>query len=43
VAAHSEVRALSARTLDHGFESNLRHECLSLSVFVMLSCVGLCR
>jgi hypothetical protein len=32
--------ALSARTLDRGFESRLRHGCLSL---VFLCCVVLCR
>jgi hypothetical protein len=31
----SQVRALSARTLDHGFESRLRYGCLSSS---MLCC-----
>jgi hypothetical protein len=40
VAARSETRALSARTLDRGFESLLRHGCLSSSVYVVLSCVG---
>jgi hypothetical protein len=40
VAARSEVRALIARTLDRGFESHLRHGCLSSSVDVVLSCVG---
>jgi hypothetical protein len=40
VAARSEARALSVRTLDRGFEYRLRHGCLSSSVFVMLSCVG---
>jgi hypothetical protein len=34
------ARALIARTLDRGFESRLRHGCLSSSVFVVLSCVG---
>jgi hypothetical protein len=40
VAARSEARALSARTLDRRFESHLRHRCLSLSLYVVLSCVG---
>jgi hypothetical protein len=40
VAARSEARALSARTLDRWFESRLRHECLSSSFHVVLSCVG---
>jgi hypothetical protein len=40
VAARSEARALIARTPDHGFESRSKHECLSSSVFVVLSCVG---
>jgi hypothetical protein len=40
VAARSEARALSAPTLDHGFESRLRHGCLSASFCVVLSCVG---
>jgi hypothetical protein len=40
VAAQSEARALIARTLDRGFESRLRHRCLSLYFYVVLSCVG---
>jgi hypothetical protein len=36
VAARSEAWVLSAR----GFESRLRHRCLSTSVCVVLSCVG---
>jgi hypothetical protein len=40
VAARSETWALSTRTLDRGFESRLRHGCLSSSVYVVLSCVG---
>jgi hypothetical protein len=40
VAARSEARSLSARTLDRGFESRLRHGCLSSSVYVVLFCVG---
>jgi hypothetical protein len=40
VAMRSEVRTLSARTLDHGFESCVRHGCLSSSLYVVLSCVG---
>jgi hypothetical protein len=40
VAARSEARALSARTLDRAFESRLRHGCLSSSVYAVLSCVG---
>jgi hypothetical protein len=31
---------LIARTLDRGFESRLRHGCLSSSFYVVLSCVG---
>jgi hypothetical protein len=31
---------LSARTLDHGFESRSRYGCLSSFVCVVLSCVG---
>jgi hypothetical protein len=38
VAARFEARALIARTLDHGFQSCLRHECPRLS---MLCCSGL--
>jgi hypothetical protein len=40
VAARSEARALSARTLDSGFESLLRHSCLPSSLYVVLSCTG---
>jgi hypothetical protein len=40
VAARSEARALIARTLGRGFESRLRHGCLSSSFYVVLSCVG---
>jgi hypothetical protein len=40
VAARSEPRALNARTLDRGFESRLKHGCLSSSFYVVLSCVG---
>jgi hypothetical protein len=40
VIARSEERALSARTLDRGFESRLRNGCLSSSFYVVLSCVG---
>jgi hypothetical protein len=40
VAARSQVWALSARTLDRGFESRLRHGWLSSSFYVVLSCVG---
>jgi hypothetical protein len=40
VAARSEVRALSARAMDRGLESRLRHGCLSSSFYVVLSCVG---
>jgi hypothetical protein len=40
VAARSEARDLIARTLDRGFESRLRHGCLSASFCVVLSCVG---
>jgi hypothetical protein len=40
VAVRSEARALSDRTLDCGFESRLRHGCLSSSVYVVLSCAG---
>jgi hypothetical protein len=36
----SEARALIARTLDRGFESRLRHGCLSSSFYAVLSCVG---
>jgi hypothetical protein len=39
VAAWSDAQALSARTLDHGFESCLGHGCLSSSIFDVLSCV----
>jgi hypothetical protein len=35
VAARSEARALSARTLDRRFESRSRHGYLSLSVYVV--------
>jgi predicted amidohydrolase len=38
--AWSEARALIARTLDRGFKFRLRHGCLSLSFYVVLSCVG---
>jgi hypothetical protein len=37
---NSELEQASARTLDHGFESRLRHEYLSSSVDVVLSCIG---
>jgi hypothetical protein len=40
LAARSEAQALIARTLDCGFESRLRHGCLSASFYVVLSCVG---
>jgi hypothetical protein len=40
VAARSEARTLIARTLDRGFESRLKHECLSSYFYVVLSCVG---
>jgi hypothetical protein len=40
VAAWSEVQALIARTLDHTYESHLGHGCLTLSFYVVLSCVG---
>jgi hypothetical protein len=40
MAALSEARALSARTLDRGFESRSRHGCLSSSLYIVLSCVG---
>jgi hypothetical protein len=40
VAARSQARALIAHTLDRGFESRLRHGCLSSSFYVVLSCVG---
>jgi hypothetical protein len=40
VAARSEARALIARTVDREFESRLRHGCLSLSFYVVLSCAG---
>jgi hypothetical protein len=40
VAARSETRTFSARTLDRGFESRLRHGFLSSSVYAVLSCVG---
>jgi hypothetical protein len=40
VATSSEVPALIDCTLDHGFESHLGHGCLSLSFYVVLSCVG---
>jgi hypothetical protein len=40
-AARSEARALIGRTLDdRGFESRLRHGCLSWSFHVVLFCVG---
>jgi hypothetical protein len=39
VASRCKPRALSARTLGRGFESRLRHGCLSL-VYVVLSCAG---
>jgi hypothetical protein len=41
VAARSEARALITRILDRGFESRLRHGCLSSSFYVVLSCVGI--
>jgi hypothetical protein len=40
VATWSEVQALIARTVDRGFESRLRHGCLSSSFYVVLFCVG---
>jgi hypothetical protein len=40
VAMQSEAQALIARTLDRGFESHLRHGCLSSSFYVVLSCAG---
>jgi hypothetical protein len=40
VTARSEARTLSARSLDHGFESPLRYGCLSSFLYVVLSCVG---
>jgi hypothetical protein len=40
VAARSEARALSTRTLDRRFECRLRHGCLSSSLYVVLFCVG---
>jgi hypothetical protein len=40
VAPRVEARALIARTLDRGFESRLRHGCLSSSFHVVLPCVG---
>jgi hypothetical protein len=40
VASWSEVQALIAHTLDRKFESRLRHGCLTLSFYVMLSCAG---
>jgi hypothetical protein len=40
VAARSEARVFSVCTLERGFESRLRHGCLSSSVYVVLSCVG---
>jgi hypothetical protein len=39
LAARSETRALITRTLDCVFESRLGHGCLSLSFYVVLSCV----
>jgi hypothetical protein len=39
VAARSEARTSSARTLDRGFEFRLGRGCLSL-VYVVLSCAG---
>jgi hypothetical protein len=40
VAARSEARAFSPRTLNRGFESRLRHGCLSSSFCVVLFFVG---
>jgi hypothetical protein len=40
VPALSEVRALSACTLDHGFDSHLGYRCLPSSFCAVLSCVS---
>jgi hypothetical protein len=40
VAAQSEALGWSLERLNRGFESRLRHGCLSSSFCVMLSCVG---